>query len=362
MYSRRFENRPAPRRVEIRGRFSLIHLGGGSFLYTLPGRSRPIIGRFDLSSFRLKRHGAMLAALTGVILVGFSVFSNSGRAFTNMGDSQDPTALIDTKNLSPEQMEQKSEELKNRILTEDDEAGAPGRAVITYSVKPGDTLGSVSSRFRVPVHLITKASGIRSDSKLNVGMHLTIPNRPGLSYRIKAGDRLAKVATYYSVKVEDIEKDNPALQSMDLLPVGATVFLPNAKIPEPPPTWSMPAAGRLTSGFGWRPNPVYGYRQFHGGVDIAISYAPVKAARDGVVIFAGPMGSYGNAIIIKHDNVFKTLYAHLSRVTVHNGQQIKRGASIAISGNTGFSTGPHLHFEVIHKGRAVPPFQFVKFR
>ena len=74
------------------------------------------------------------------------------------------------------------------------------------------------------------------------------------------------------------------------------------------------------------------------------------------------MGSYGNAVIVKHDSNFKTLYAHLSKVHVNNGQRVNRGAVIATSGNTGFSSGPHLHFEVIYKGKAVPPFQYVKFK
>jgi murein DD-endopeptidase MepM/ murein hydrolase activator NlpD len=303
----------------------------------------------------------MIVVLLSGFFLGFSVFSNAGSAVSKAADEQDLMAGFNEKDLTPQEFDQKSEDFKNRILSEDEEASS-GKDYISYTVKPGDTLSTISSRFRVPVHLISKSSGIRSDSTLRVGQKITIPNRPGIYYRIKAGDRLARVASYYSVSIEDIEKDNPSLHNLDLLPVGASIFLPNAKIPEPPPMWSMPAAGRITSGYGYRAHPITGGTQFHGGIDIAVSYAPVRAARDGTVIYAGPMGSYGNAIIIKHDSEFKTLYAHLSWVSVRTGQQVKRGYVIGTSGNTGFSTGPHLHFEVIYKGRAVPPFKYVRFR
>ncbi len=361
MYHRRFQNNPAPRRLQIRGRVSLVHLGRGSFLYTFPGKTRPHIGRLDLSMAQFRKTGLMAVVLSSGFFLGFSVLSNTGSAFTTAGEEQELVVGLDGEGMSPEELDQKSEAFKNKILSEDEQASS-GKDFITYTVKPGDTLSTIANRFRVPVRLISKASGISTSSTLRIGQKLTIPNRPGIYYRIKAGDRLAKVASYYSVKIEDIVKDNPSLHNLDLLPVGASVFLPNAKIPDPPPLWSMPARGRLSSGFGYRRHPITKRRQFHGGIDIAIRYGPVRAARDGVVIYAGPMGSYGNAIIIKHDSKFKTLYAHLSRVKVRTGQQVKRGSVIAISGNTGFSTGPHLHFEVIYKGRAVPPFKYVKFR
>lgn len=360
MHDQRFRNNLTSRRIEIRGRVSLVHLGRGSFLYTFPGKARPYIGRVDLSFAKIRRHVIMSVVLFSGFFLGFSVFSNAGRAFSALTDDKE-AALIDQKNLTPEQFDQKSEDFKNSILSEDEESSS-GKDKISYTVKPGDTLSTIANRFRVPINLITASSNIRPDTTLRIGQKLTIPNRPGIYYRIKSGDRIAKVASYYSVKLNEIEKDNPTLANLDLLPVGASIFLPNAKIPDPPPMWSMPAVGRLSSGFGWRSIPIHKVRHFHGGIDIAIHYAPVKVARDGVVIYAGPMGSYGNAVIVKHDSNFKTLYAHLSKVHVNNGQRVNRGAVIATSGNTGFSSGPHLHFEVIYKGKAVPPFQYVKFK
>lgn len=99
----------------------------------------------------------------------------------------------------------------------------------------------------------------------------------------------------------------------------------------------------------------------HTGFDIVMYYRPVHAARTGVVVYAGGMGSYGMAVVIQHGDGLKTLYAHLSSVRVRSGQDVQAGQEIGISGNTGLSTGPHLHFEVIQNGKPVNPARFVRF-
>jgi murein DD-endopeptidase MepM/ murein hydrolase activator NlpD len=101
-----------------------------------------------------------------------------------------------------------------------------------------------------------------------------------------------------------------------------------------------------TSGFGWRTHPITGSRRFHSGVDIGAPMgAPVVAAGSGIVITAGRLGGYGNAIVIQHNGVQQTLYGHLSEVFVLPGQRIEQGTVIGRVGSTGNSTGPHLHFE-----------------
>lgn len=99
----------------------------------------------------------------------------------------------------------------------------------------------------------------------------------------------------------------------------------------------------------------------HTGFDIVMYYRPVHAARTGVVVYAGGMGSYGMAVVIQHGDGLKTLYGHLSSVRVRSGQDVQAGQEIGISGNTGLSTGPHLHFEVIQNGKPVNPARFVRF-
>lgn len=102
----------------------------------------------------------------------------------------------------------------------------------------------------------------------------------------------------------------------------------------------------ITSGYGQRDQPTAGASTNHKALDIGVRYQPVYAPADGYVVIAQSLSGYGNFIMIKHSNSLYTCYGHLSSYTVSAGQTVKRGEQIAISGNTGVSTGPHLHFEV----------------
>lgn len=106
--------------------------------------------------------------------------------------------------------------------------------------------------------------------------------------------------------------------------------------------------GRITSGFGYRIHPIARVRRMHDGLDFVIPVGtPVYATADGVVEFSGTKGGYGNCVVLKHEKSgYGTLYGHLSKLSVSQGQAVKRGQVIAYSGNTGSSTGPHLHYEV----------------
>lgn len=117
-----------------------------------------------------------------------------------------------------------------------------------------------------------------------------------------------------------------------------------------------PVNGRLSSSFGYRTHPISGKRKLHTGQDIAApSGTTIKAAGSGRVIFAGYRNGYGKTVIIDHGGGLSTLYGHCSRLYVSSGQSVKQGQKIAAVGSTGYSTGPHLHFEVRVKGKPVNP-------
>lgn len=117
---------------------------------------------------------------------------------------------------------------------------------------------------------------------------------------------------------------------------------------------------RVASGFGYRIDPVYKTRRFHEGLDFTAPVGtPIYATADGVVKEAGyNTGGYGNNVVINHGFGFQTLYAHMYKIKARVGQKVKRGEVIGYIGNTGKSTGPHLHYEVHKKGQPVDPIYY----
>ena len=125
-----------------------------------------------------------------------------------------------------------------------------------------------------------------------------------------------------------------------------------------------PVGGSVTSPFGWRVHPIFKRKIFHSGVDLGMPMnSPVKAANSGKVIFVGWYGGYGKVVIIDHGRIngvpTTTLYAHLNSYRVSVGSTVVRGQVIANVGTTGYSTGPHLHFEVRQNGNPTNPFNFI---
>lgn len=121
-----------------------------------------------------------------------------------------------------------------------------------------------------------------------------------------------------------------------------------------------PVSGSVVSGFGYRVHPITGQYTMHTGIDIAVGYGvPIHAADSGTVIYATWMGGYGNVIIVDHGGGISTLYAHQSSLAAGNGARVSRGQVIGYVGSTGFSTGPHLHFEVRLNGNPVNPMSYL---
>jgi murein DD-endopeptidase MepM/ murein hydrolase activator NlpD len=121
-------------------------------------------------------------------------------------------------------------------------------------------------------------------------------------------------------------------------------------------TFSVPSHGPVTSGFGYRVHPIVGRRRMHTGIDFGAPMgSPIYAAAGGEIFHAGWLGGYGRCIIILHGDGISTLYGHCSVLEVQPGQYVRRGQVIGRVGSTGFSTGPHLHFEVRKDGVPINP-------
>lgn len=218
---------------------------------------------------------------------------------------------------------------------------------INYKVQKGDTLISISKGFGIPIPILLDWNPSLSPSNLKVGDSLKVPLIPGIMYKPDKTLTISEIAKYFFIDQEEILAVNPSLGSK--VTAGKEVFIPVGKVST---TFTRladfiwPAYGTISSDFGWRLHPVYGNNKFHTGIDIKVPIGtPVFASRSGKVKHAGWMTGYGNLIIIDHGD-FETYYGHLSKINVYVGLEVEKGDFIARSGNTGVSTGPHVHFEV----------------
>lgn len=174
---------------------------------------------------------------------------------------------------------------------------------------------------------------------------------------VERGQDLKVLAQKYATTTEQILKDNP--KALNLTPGATLTIRENTRIEAVSRgvtvPWHWPVLGPISSDYGWR-----GYKDFHHGIDIAVpTGTTVNAARQGQVVKAGWLGVYGLAVLIDHGNGIQTLYGHNKRLLVKVGEQVESGERIAISGNTGNTTGPHLHFEIRQNGKTVDPSNFL---
>lgn len=121
-----------------------------------------------------------------------------------------------------------------------------------------------------------------------------------------------------------------------------------------------PCQGEITSYYGWRTHPIFGTTKYHSGMDIAVDYGtPIHAADSGTIVYSGWLGGYGNCIMIDHGGGLVTLYGHNQSLNVSEGQYVNKGTVVAYAGSTGWSTGPHCHFEVRLHGELTEPLNYL---
>jgi murein DD-endopeptidase MepM/ murein hydrolase activator NlpD len=236
----------------------------------------------------------------------------------------------------------------------------------SYTVRRGDTLSQIAQSLRLDIGTLISFNGIRDARSLSAGAVLKVPNSNGLSYKVRRGDSLEKIARSFSVPLETILDFNSLTSS--IIRAGQELFIPGAKMSTAEINkvlgnmFIYPVSGRITSRFGDRNDPFTGVVRAHNGIDIANNTGtPIAAAMAGDVASAGFNANYGNYVIIKHTGtVYQTLYGHLSKILVSRGQTVRQGQTIGLLGNTGYSTGPHLHFSVFKNGEAVDPLKYLK--
>ena len=293
---------------------------------------------------------------------------------------------------------------------------------ITYKVKKKDTIPAIAKRYGIKQDTILMNNKDALNNKMKVGDTITFPSIDGLYYKLEKNDTLAKIAKKYGISVVDIVDYNNI--NPKKLKAGSTIFLKGVTLqkykdvegrliaaqqakedkkknknkekekeqekekpekppkgtkgsPPPPPREDNDDGGRsaaysgagfaypvryagVSSPFGNRYHPVLKRYILHTGVDLVAKYVPLRAAKAGVVTFAGNMSGYGKIIIIRHDNGYETRYAHLSVISTNVGEHVNQGDLIGKTGNSGRTTGAHLHFEIRQNGVPKNPMKYLR--
>ena len=234
----------------------------------------------------------------------------------------------------------------------------------SYTVRDGDTISGVAQRFNLGMDTVISFNSIQDVRALKVGTNLTIPNSNGLKYKVKRGDYLGSIAKKYGIALNELLDWNN-LETSVIVP-GQELFIPGARLSEMERNrifgrlFIYPTRGRITDRFGMRRDPFTGIRRFHNGVDLAGPVGtPVNASMSGKVAMLGYNPTFGKYIILTHPDGFQTLYGHLDSFRVQKGEIVKQGQRIADMGNSGYSTGSHLHFSIFRRGEPIDPFQYL---
>lgn len=321
-------------------------LVSASFMYSVPKQAEAGFFSSIFEIFKQDEAVASSGTSSSQSLQSLSIVEPNGGIIGAVGGNAiiiENETLVSESKVSPAGVDEYKPEAEN---------------ISIYEVRKGDSLSQIATMFGVSVNTIRWANNITGPIK--EGQILTILPVTGIKYTIKKGDTVASIAKAYKSDAEEITSFNGITGP---LVAGQTIIIPDAEISVVKPNASLSSVkspgGKSISGYfkrpikgGIRTQGVHG----HNGVDLAsYSGAPILAAARGEVIIAksgGWNGGYGNYVVIRHSNGTQTLYAHLTAVQVSAGMTVEQGDQIGTMGNTGKSTGTHLHFEV--RGAANP--------
>lgn len=254
----------------------------------------------------------------------------------------------------------------------------PRKDIITYVVQSGDSISTIAEEFEISVNTILWENDLSAYSIIRPGDKLDILPFSGLTHDVKNGDNLTSIAKKYSVD-ENIILEKNKIASAERLQIGDKLLIPGGtktsyteykpttytgfaaikNVVTTPSSQAVPSNKMAWPTEGHRITQYYSWR--HTGLDIGNKTGtPLYAADSGTVEVIGWGTGYGNQILINHGGGKKTRYAHMSKFYVSKGQKVTKGEAIGEMGSTGWSTGPHIHFEVIINGVKYNPLNYIK--
>ena len=241
---------------------------------------------------------------------------------------------------------------------------APELYYTVYRIKPGDMISTLAENNHITQDTLISVNNIKQSRTIQIGQYIRIPSMAGIVYTTKTAEETPEsIAEKYKVSAAKVAQVNQT-ELGTVFGAGTTLFVPDAEL-----DWitrqeingdlftrPLHRSYYISSRFSWRVNPFTGRRTFHNGIDMAApTGTPIYAALGGTVIATGWDNVYGKYVTVAHHSGYKTLYGHMSKITVKKGTHVTTATKLGEVGSTGQSTGPHLHFTVYKNGSPINP-------
>lgn len=240
--------------------------------------------------------------------------------------------------------------------------------ILRHTVSDGESIADVAAALDVSVLVLLASNRLFGSEQLQPGQVL-YASQEGLLHTIQPGQTLTDISLVYAIPVETLAEAN-GLTAGGTIYAGDRILIPGLSTS----FWAdvvvlsrgvasqfiWPVGGEVVSTFGPRVHPVLGNREHHDGIDIDVPEGTtIRAAAGGTVSFYGEQPGYGNLMILEHGGGYYTLYGHLEGSIASTGRTVDMGQPIALSGNTGISSGPHLHFEIRNGEFPIDPLRYL---
>ena len=253
-------------------------------------------------------------------------------------------------------------------VVEDDVLPEVSERFLAHTVDDGESISDIATLLGVTVSNLLASNRLFGGEVLQPNQTLYASDE-GIVHIIQQGQTLTDIGRSYAVPVETILEANDLLSNSTifagdrlLIPGATTSFWNNAVALSggSPSQFIWPLDAEVVSEYGWRIHPVLGDRHHHDGIDLDVPEGTtVHATAGGEVFFYGEQPGYGNVLIIEHEGGYYSLYGHLADSFVFSGQYVEMGQAVAQSGNTGISSGPHLHFELRNGNYPIDPSRYL---